>query len=215
MSNTLARLLPTLLLLTVGCANALAQQFSAELVRLKPEGAPPSRVMVSGDMMRFETLSPVKRSIMVVDLKQKTGFMAFPDDKMYSVLPPGQILPTTPFFHPADPENACEAWEKLVNKPGTCSKVGDETINGRQVVKYKGSARNGDTGTVWVDRKIRYVVKWEGQATSAELRNIQEGPQSAALFEAPKNYQVMSSKASRKGAMKKAPPKTSPPQNPQ
>ncbi len=190
--------------LTVFCSlPVFAQQFSAELVHLKPEGAAPSKISVSGERVRFEAGSGPHKSIMVADLKQQTGFMMFPEDKMYTMLHPGRISPTMPLFLPMDPENACGAWEIAVNKPGTCRKVGDETVNGRAAVKYNGTAWNGDTGSAWVDRKLRFVIKWEGKAGAAELRNIQEGQQPVTLFEIPKGYERMDVRAPRQGAAKK------------
>ncbi len=191
-----------MLLLTVLCSvPVIAQQFSADLVRLKPEGAAASKVFVSGDKMRFEAGSGQHLSVMVEDLKYQTGYIMLPDDKTYTMLPPGRVSPTMPFFIPVDPESACSAWETAVHKPGTCTKVGDETINGRAAVKYNGIAPNGQSGSAWVDRKLRFVIKWEGESASAELRNIQESPQSIALFELPKGYQ--NARATGQGAARK------------
>ncbi len=192
-----------LLLLVLVSSPALAQQFSADLVRLKPGGAAPSKVFVSGDKARFEAGSGAHLSVVVADLKQRTGFLVLPDDKSYSMLPPGQLSYAIPFFHAVDPENACGAWETAIGKPGTCTKAGDETVNGRAAVKYSGTAGNGDTGSAWVDRKLGFVIKWEGQAGAAELRNIQERPQSVLLFEVPKDYQRADTRASRRGSAKK------------
>ncbi|HYK92311.1 MAG TPA: hypothetical protein VE398_26355 [Acidobacteriota bacterium] len=216
MPHKIASRLMGLFLLAFGTLPALAQQFSADLVRLKPEGAAPSKVFVSGDRMRFEAGSGQHLSVIVADLKQQTGYMMLPEDKTYSMLQPGRISPTMPFFQAANPEDACAAWEKLVNKPGTCTKVGDETINGRVTVKYKGTAQNGDTGSAWVDRKLRFVIKWEGEAGASELRNIQEGPQPVMLFEIPKGYQRMDARVSRQElAKKKAKGSRAPAQKPQ
>ncbi len=192
-----------LLLLALISSPALAQQFSADLVRLKPEGAIPSKVFVSGDNVRFEAGSGNHLSIVVADLKQRTGYLVLPDDKTYSMLPPGQVSPTMPFFHSVDPENACGAWEKAIGKPGTCTKAGDETSNGRAAVKYNGTTANGDSGTAWVDCKLGVVIKWEGQAGAAELRNIQEGPQPVTLFQIPKDYQRSDTRSSQRGLPKK------------
>ncbi len=216
MTRRCACLLTPLFLLTFGSLNVFAQQFAAGLIHLKPEGAAPSKVFVSGDRIRFETIGPQKVSVVVVDLKKKTGFMALPDDKTYSLLLPAQLSPATPFFHAADPEKACAEWETLVGKPGTCKKVGDERINGREAVKYKGVAMNGDTGTAWVDSKLGFVIKWEGERTSCELRNILAAPQRDALFEIPKGYQRMDTAASRRASAKKMFPKAkTAPQKPQ
>ncbi len=199
----LASSLIRLLLLAIISSPVLAQQFSADLVRLKPEGAVPSRVFVSGDRVRFETGTGQHLSLVIADLKLRTGYLVLPDDKTYTMMPPGRVSTTMPFFYAVNPENACDAWETAVGKPGTCTKAGDETINGRAAVKYNGIAGNGDSGTAWVDRKLGFVIKWEGQAGAAELRNIQEGPQSVALFEIPKDYQRSDTRPSGRGSTKK------------
>jgi hypothetical protein len=194
-----------LLLLIVWDISVFAQQFSADLVHVKPENAVPAKVFVRGDKIRFETVGVKQRAIVVVDLKEQSGFMALPENKTYSVLRPAQILPVMPFFHPADPENACPAWETLVHKKGICTKIGDETINGRPAVKYKGVSRGGDTGMAWVDRALNFVVKWEGQASSSELQSIKEAPLAAGMFEIPKEYERINQDSSQQSAAKKKP----------
>jgi hypothetical protein len=184
---------------------ALAQQFSADMVRLKPTGAATMKVFVSGDKMRFEAAGDQKHTAAVImNLAQRTSTMVLPDSKNYVVSPPGHLSAAMPFFHPDDPENACAAWEKTLDKPGTCTKVGDEMLNGRNTVKYRGTADNGDTGYAWVDRDLHSVIKWEGQAGVAELRNIQEGPQAVTLFEVPEGYDQMDTAASKKAAKAQA-----------
>ena len=43
--------------------------------------------------------------------------------------------------------------------------------------------------TGWIDRKLRFLVKTESaKGRGMELRNIQEGPQQASLFEIPAGY---------------------------
>ncbi len=153
--------------------------------------------------MRFEVAPPQRGSILIVDLKQQTGFFVLPENKTYTELPPGKVPLPMPFFHPADPENACAAWESLAKKPGTCTKVGDGTINGRAAVEYKGTAPNGDTGSAWVDRKLSFVIKWAGQKGAAEFRNIKEGTQAATLFEIPKGYDRVDTQAARQESAKK------------
>ena len=43
----------------------------------------------------------------------------------------------------------------------------------------------------WLDPKLRFPVKWQGKDGSGEMRNIQEGPQPASLFEVPAGYTKM------------------------
>lgn len=192
------------LLLSLACVSAFAQQFSADMVRTKPEGSATSRVFVSGDHMRFEVKGQPQEhtAAVVLNLKQDNGFMVLAENKSYVVMPSGSKASAMPFFTPADPDNACPAWEKLVSKPGSCTKVGPDTVGGRDAVKYKGTAANGDTGNLWVDRKLNFVVKWEGEKGAAEFRDIQEGPQAASLFEVPKGYDKVDPQAAHKEASK-------------
>jgi hypothetical protein len=70
--------------------------------------------------------------------------------------------------------------------------VGYEVIGGRQTVKYKNkNASDFATSAVWIDSVLKFVVKWEGANTSAELRNVQEGQQAANLFALPSGYSTV------------------------
>jgi hypothetical protein len=77
------------------------------------------------------------------------------------------------------------------NQGGTCRKVGSETVNGRNAVKYEGTNSSGETEQVWLDPKLRFPLKWQGKNHGGELRNIQEGGQPASLFEIPAGYTKM------------------------
>jgi len=198
-------------LLVLSCA-AFAQQFTADMVRSKPQSDVVTKVYVSGDKMRLET-SQEHGGVGIVDLEQHTSLMLVPANKTYVA---SHALSPTPFFRPEDAGNACEAWEKLTGKPGSCTKVGEETINGRSAVKYKGTAPNGDTGFAWVDRKLKFVTKWEGEKTAVEFQNIKEGPQAPSLFTVPSDYDKIDVPHAHKRKPKMANPRVvlPPPQNP-
>ena len=197
------RLAGFLLLLTVP---ALSQDFSADLVRQKPQNAPTTQVSVSGDKVRFEVGGQKTSSFAVIDVAQRTSTMVLPDSKSYVVSPPGHLASSIPLFHIDDPENACKSWEKSMSNPGTCKKVGDDPVNGRAAVKYTGALENGDTGTAWIDSKLHFAIKWEGERSTGELQNIQEGPQDAKLFEIPSDYQKLDTAAAHKSTKKMAKP---------
>lgn len=201
MSRKLAfRLAGSLLLLVVP---ALSQDFSADLVRQKPQNVAVTKVSVSGDKVRFAVTGQKNSSFALINVAQRTSTMVLPDAKSYVVSPPGHLSSSIPLFHIDDPENACKAWEKSMNNPGTCKKVGADTVNGREAVKYTGAMENGDTGTAWIDKKLNFAIKWEGEKGAAELQNIQEGPQEASLFEVPSDYQKLDTAAAHKSAKKK------------
>lgn len=195
------RLAGSLLLLAVP---ALCQQFSADLVRQKPQNAATTKVFVSGDKVRFEASGQKTSPYSIINLAQRTSSMVLPDTKSYIVSPPGHVSASYPLFHVDDPENACKTWEKVIDEPKSCAKVGDDTLNGRSTVKYTGATENGDTGTAWVDRKLNVVIKWQGERSAAEMQNIQEGPQAASLFEVPSDYEKLDSAAAHRSAKKKA-----------
>jgi hypothetical protein len=183
---------------------ALSQEFSADLVRQKPQNVANTKVSVSGDKVRFEVAEKQKDpSYAIINVAQRSSTMVLTGNKSYIVSPPGHLASSIPLFHVEDPEDACKAWEKAMQNPGTCKKIGDDTINGRATVKYTGAMENGDTGTAWIDKKLKFVVKWEGERTVAELQNIQEGPQQASLFEVPSDYQKMDTAAAHQTAKKK------------
>jgi len=195
---------------------ALSQEFSAELARQKPQNLATTKVFVSGDKVRFEVSGP-KSAYSIINTAQRTSTMVLTDSKSYVVSPAGHVSASYPLFHIDDAENACQTWEKSVDSPGSCKKVGDDTVNGRSAVKYTGATENGDTGTAWVDSKLHFVIKWEGEKSAAEMKNIQEGPQDAKLFEVPSDYQKLDTAAAHKSTPKKKmvkplPQKPAPPQ---
>lgn len=185
------------MLLIWGGTPGAAQQFSAEMVRQKPEGAAQSKVSVKGPRVRLDTEGQSQANFAILNLTLRQSSMVIPATKSYVVSQPGHLQSSIPFFIVEDPEDACPAWEKSMKAPGTCKKLGDDTINDRSTVKYSGTTDNGETGTAWIDRKLHFVIKWDGEKSAAELKNIQEGPQSASLFEIPTDYEKIDPAAAR------------------
>jgi hypothetical protein len=167
------------------------------MVRQKPQGAANSRVSVKGAKVRLDTEGQTQPNYAILNLTVRQSAMVLPATKSYVVSQPGHLQTSIPFFIVEDPDNACPAWEKSIKAPGMCKKVGNETINGRSTVKYTGTTDNGETGTAWIDRELRFVIKWDGDKSAAELQKIQEGPQSASLFEIPTDYEKIDPTAAR------------------
>lgn len=188
-------------LLFLGSFPVGAQDFSADMVRLKPANALKTKIYAHDYKMRFEVTNQARSSVAIVDLGSRTTLMIIPDNKSY--VKTTHLNASLPFFHITDVENACPEWEKSVDAPGTCKKVGDETLSNRATVKYKGTATDGDTGYAWIDRNLKTVIKWEGERGAAELQNIQEGPQAGALFQVPDGYQLFDLAAEQNAARQK------------
>jgi len=171
---------------------ALAQtEFSADMVDAQKGSQ--AKIYMAKDKMRFEPAEKGQRGMgaFIVNLTTQTSTVLMDQQHMYMEMPSQMAAQRNPykFFRVDDVENACGDWlQQQWNKGGTCHKVGSDTVNGRSTVKYEGTNSNGDAGTVWLDTKLHFPVKWVGKNGGGELRNIQEGSQPASLFEVPAGY---------------------------
>ena len=182
-------------LLSLLCTAALAQEFSADIVTTdKKETGQSTKIYVSRNKMRFESQGQ-KHQAGTVLLDSDTQMMdiIMPQQHMYMESHMGQgprQQHMFKFFQAVDVENACPDWQKMTDHPGgSCQKIGDDTANGRSAVKYAVTSAEGKNGTVWLDKSLKFPIKWQEQDSSGELQNIHEGPQPAALFEIPAGYQ--------------------------
>jgi hypothetical protein len=162
---------------------ALAQtEFSADIVNHDSHKADkaPAKVYFGKDKMRFDgrdSSDPRGGGSVIFDLNKQSWVVLMENRGMFE------------FFRSGDVDNACSDWLKLDrNKGGTCHKVGSETVNGRNTVKYEGTNTKGESSAVWLDSKLRFPVKWDEKNGGGEMQNIKEGPQPASLFEIPAGY---------------------------
>src|SRR5208337_798360 len=177
---------------------AFAQdEFSADMYNAQngKDMVSQGKIYMAKDKMRME---PRQQSgpggVLIVNLATQTSAVLMPGQKMYMEMPYGQgpQRQAFNFFRTSDVGNACGDWQKLAtNRGGTCRKVGNETVNGRNTVKYEGTQADGTTSYVWLDPSLRFPVKWQGKNAEGELRNINVGSQPASLFEIPAGYQKM------------------------
>jgi hypothetical protein len=182
-----------------------AQEFSADVVftpvSSKPDGGtgrpavptvPSARLYVSKEQMRFESRGVTGQTLLVDDANQTTVAL-FPRENTY------EPLGSRPreYFRVSDADRACPDWQKAVGKKIDCAKVGREVVDGRRSVKYSRHLGGGSAEYVWIDRKLNFVIKWRTDQTEAQLRNIQEGPQSAQLFAVPQNYKILTPRKSK------------------
>jgi hypothetical protein len=196
--NTSIRTLLLILFCLLSVSLFAQEDFSAEIVNQKDQGKDTrAKIYVTREKMRFESNEQNGRfaGAMIVDLATQMNHILIPERKMYMEFPQGRgpgAQRTLTFFRTRDIENACSDWLKLsTNQGGTCQKVGTDTVSGRSTVKYEGTNSKGETGYVWLDRKIAFPIKWQGKNDGGELQNIKEGSQPASLFEIPSDYQKM------------------------
>jgi outer membrane lipoprotein-sorting protein len=171
----------------------LAQtEFSAEIFDNQKQESQ-AKVYFGKDKARFESSKKDAHGggALIMNMATQSSTVIMDQQRMYMELPAQMAAQrnTYHFFRTGDVESACSDWlAQSWNKGGTCHKVGSDTVNGRSTVKYEGTNSRGEAGTVWLDPKLRFPVKWEGKNGGGELRNIQEGPQPASLFEIPSGY---------------------------
>jgi len=170
-------------------------EFSAEIVNLQGSAAQPSvKVFVTREKMRVEDQQKGGNTgAVIVDFAKGTALVLISEQKIYMEMPQAMSQQRgTAFFRPVEIDNACGEIQKMAFKTGgSCQKIGNETVNGRNAVKYEGKSAEGETSQFWIDQKLAFPVKWQGKGGGGELRNIQEGAQPASLFEIPGGFQKM------------------------
>lgn len=177
---------------------ARAQEFSAQMSTFTAETqANPnlSKIYVGKDRMRIDPQRGgmgSRTGVSIINLATRITDVLIPERRMYMELAPGRGPQRTfPLFRSADLKNACADWRKLRKAEGSCRTLGHQAVNGRDAVKYEETSAKGENSVVWIDAKLRFVVKWENQDGGGELRNIQEGPQPASLLEIPPDFQKL------------------------
>jgi hypothetical protein len=171
-------------------------EFSADVVNHERGNDKATKVYFGKDKMRFDGAGDDRAGSgsFIVDLKSESYMILMDKQRMYMEMP-AKMMESRGVFHffqSGDVENACTEWLKQAkNTGGTCHKVGSDTVNGRNTVKYEGTDSSGAKSTVWLDSKLRFPVKWEEKNGGGEMRNIQEGPQPASLFEVPAGFTKM------------------------
>ena len=186
-------------ILILGAAPAVcpAQEFSADVQFIEGNANTPSpkpgtpghdlsKLFVSADKLRLE-MAGSTRTVLLLNGAEQTAYALFPAKKEYEPLAGG----LSEYFRVSDAENACSDWQKSSAQKIVCEKVGHEVVDGRETVKYRNKgASDVAISAVWIDLKVKFVVKWEGAGSGVELRNIQEAKQAADLFILPSDYDI-------------------------
>lgn len=177
---------------------ALAQDFSADVVSQRSDNVGMKKVYATKNKLRFEMQGENPQmgpSAILFDDTKHSYTIVMAERHMYMDAPmtiTKRLL--THFWRVDDPNDACPEWKKTAEEAGTyknwgsCTKIGSDPVNGRDAVKYEGVSNKGEKSHIWVDSKLRCVVKTDEGAGGFELRNIQEGSQPASLFEIPAGY---------------------------
>jgi hypothetical protein len=202
-----AKTLIAVLFVSLISAIAQAQEFSADVVYLDTNSpnAPAngtvsashasSKLYVSKDRIRLET-NGLTGAILLADRAEHTAVVLQPKKKAYQPLASGP----SEYFRVENANDACPSWQVFAEQKIVCEKVGPEVINGRETVKYQSKGTLEAARAVWIDKALKFVIKWQVAGNAAELRNIKEERQAADLFALPSDYKLLApQKATSKG----------------
>jgi hypothetical protein len=178
-------------ILLCGVATADAQQFSADLVIVRHDGAaaePVGKLHVLDDKVRLET-PELADGFFLVDGGRPAAYFVRPAARVF--MDARQSSQLTRMFVPVYSVDPCRQWQAMAKLAGLadqgdwrCERTGDETISGRSAIGYRAVSASGGGFIGWIDtaRKFPLRIKTEGGAVIT-AENIRDEPQPAQLFE--------------------------------
>lgn len=197
-----------------GGAALAGEPFSAEVVDPAHPDKPGTHVYFGSGKVRLESgdsaslgalvLDPAKGTTLIIDDKERW----YVDAGMFTQLVMVGATPVLRILRPAGSGDPCSQWNSAVSpfaayvkqdksKPTphfTCTSMGADNVNGRPARKWAVASNDpGDrSGTIWVDDRLHIILRSQDGKGGMELRDIKEGPQPDALFQAPAGYRKIS-----------------------
>lgn len=177
--------------LATACDPASAQQFSADLVT---SAKLPGRLYVADGKARIET-PEFSDGFFLVDGDTGSAFFVRPAQRVF--MEARQSTWLSRLLVPLGPDDPCERWQAMAERAGAavpdmrwhCDRLGNETVEGRELVKYRVVSPRQRLRDAWIAPDLRFPVRLEAEdGATATLKNIKEGPQPADLFAIPAGY---------------------------
>jgi hypothetical protein len=188
--------------------------FSAEIFSARDSTKPSTRIYMGTGKFRLEMGKPDDRSAIVFDPARGTTLLigmkdrSYIDAGMFTSLIARGAAPVMRLLRPMNAVDPCTDWNSVIDHmsvghdsltlhlrssdtvhPFICRHIGAESVNGRPAQKWAvAQGDHGDSGTLWIDDGLHIISKSASPSGEIELRDIEEGPQPAALFEPPPGY---------------------------
>jgi hypothetical protein len=181
------------ILICIG-APVRAQQFSADLVRTALTGAAATgKLHVFKDKVRIET-PDFPDGFFLVDGAVRSAYFVRPGARIF--MDARQSSRLTQLFVPLDLGDPCMQWQGMASLAGAtdntawrCERVGDEVVDGRDVVAYRAISSAGKGLLGWIDAGLKFPLRIRLEdGTTISVENVHEEPQPAALFEIPSAF---------------------------
>jgi hypothetical protein len=172
-------------------APARAQQFSADLVIVRHEGAaaePAAKLHVRGGKVRLET-PELADGFFLVDGATPAAYFVRPAAQVF--MDARQSSRLTRMFVPVDPDDPCRQWQAMAKLAGSadhgdwrCQRAGEQTIGGRRVITFDATSTAGRELVGSIDVALKFPLRIKTQdGTVITAENIRDEPQPAQLFE--------------------------------
>jgi hypothetical protein len=166
------------LLLSIIYVPVQAAEFTADWINMIGGETNNGKIYVKDDVVCIEVLKGPELGIIVTDQKKRSSIVMLPDQKIYMEVPKNLSI--------LEPDN------DLITGAEKKS-MGTEMLNGRSCDKYQYVKTGTDTVIVtqWIAKDLQYPVKivYHGEGgNTAEVKNIQEGPVDAAMFQVRPGY---------------------------
>lgn len=186
--------------------------FSGDLTDPRSPTKPSTRIYMGDGRLRLESTDPADHAALVLDPSHGTTLMILDKDRVYidagmfTPMVAAGFAPIMHFLRPVNGGDPCAEWNTSVDQftalmhqrtsgqppHFTCRDLGAESVNGRSARKWAVTSDHpAETSTIWIDDRLHIVSKSADAKGGMEMRNIHEGPQSAALFEAPPGYRKL------------------------
>jgi len=181
-------------------APAPAQEFSADLVAIEVEGQPvmTGKVKVASGNVHFET-PDLPGIFFLISTHPNAAYLVRPAQRVY--MDARQSSRVTQLFVTVDPDDPCPQWQAMTKIAGPsdlrsqrdvewhCERMGSETIEGRNTVRFQAVSQDGQRRSGWIDPLLRFPLKIAAEGgTIFELKSIVEGLQPMSGFEIPAGF---------------------------
>lgn len=159
--------------------------FTADLV---DEGAPmppgmERKVTVVGTKTRMELTLDGRQSVQIYKGKGQPLIVLDPANKTYAEMPPNALfeMAATAMDVP-NLENPCAAWRS------ECTKLGETEVDGRKVMKWTTTNRDGATVNLFVDESLFHLLRIEEGNAIKALKNVKVVTPDESWFAIPDGY---------------------------
>jgi hypothetical protein len=181
-------------------APAQAQEFSADLVATEVAGQPvkTAKLSVTSGKVRFE-MPDLPDTFFLITTHPNAAYLVRPAQRVY--MDARQSSRVTQLFVTLDPNDPCPQWQAMTKMAGApnpntqkdlqwhCQWVANETIEGRNTVRFEAVGDSGRRRSGWIDPLLQFPLKIVAEdGTTFELRNIIEEAEPPDRFEIPRGF---------------------------